>query len=160
MHTLWLVGHIVCIKAPKNILPGLFPTMKLKIQLSAHDVEFQRQERAKSDQITKQLLIPQEKVPTIIKFKSPTFVFPTPKGIVLPKKNHLTSLQSNLEFPSFLPKKNYFLFLKQRLLIWIKETLLFYLFYLLLPPSPPSLLSSLALLPPPLQLSATLLPLE
>ena len=41
-HTLWLAGHIVCIKAQKkkkkkNLL-GLFPTMRAKIKLSAHDV--------------------------------------------------------------------------------------------------------------------------
>ena len=70
-------------------------------------VEFQRQERTKSNQIKKQLLNPQEKVYIIIKFKPPTFVLPTPKDIVLPKKNHPTS-PSNLGFPSFLPKKNLF----------------------------------------------------
>ena len=36
-------------KTPKGILLGLFPIMKPKIQLSTHDVEFQRQKQAKSD---------------------------------------------------------------------------------------------------------------
>ena len=50
-HTIWPIGHVVCIKTPKGILLGLFPTIKPKIQLSAHDVEFQRQKRTKSDRI-------------------------------------------------------------------------------------------------------------
>ena len=55
-----------------------------------------------------QLLIPQEKDSTIIKFKPLTFVLPTPKDFVLPKKNHMTSPSSNLGFPYFLSKKNLF----------------------------------------------------
>ena len=82
--------------------------MKPKIPLPVHDVEFQQQERAKSDQIKKQLLIFQEKVPSIIKFKPQTFVFSPPKDIVFAKNNHLTSSSSNLGFPSFLPKTNLF----------------------------------------------------
>ena len=53
-----------------------------------------------------QLLILQEKVPVIIKFKLQNFVLPTPKEFVLRKKNHSTFPPSNLGFPSFLPKKN------------------------------------------------------
>ena len=63
-----------------------------------------------------QLLISQEKVPAIIKFKPSTFVLyapkdfvlPTPKDFVLPKKNHPTSLPSNLGFCYFLLKKKLF----------------------------------------------------
>ena len=44
-HTLWPEGHIVCFKTLKNIILGLFPTMRPKIQLSAHDVEFQRKNK-------------------------------------------------------------------------------------------------------------------
>ena len=67
-----------------------------------------QQERAKSDRIKNQLLVPQEKVPAIIKFKPQTFVLSTLKDIVLPKKKHPTSRPSNLGFYSFLPKKNLF----------------------------------------------------
>ena len=50
--------------------------MRPKIKLLAHDVEFQLQKRTKFDQIKKQLLISQEKVYAIIKFKPPFFVLP------------------------------------------------------------------------------------
>ena len=106
-HTLWPKGHIVCIRAPK-ILLNLSPTMRPKIQLLAQDVEFQRQERAKSDQMKRQVLIPQEKVPVIIKFKPSTFVLPPPNDFVPPKNNHSTSSRSNPESSSFLPIKNLF----------------------------------------------------
>ena len=71
-------------------------------------MEFQQQKQAKSDRIKNQLLIPQGKVLITIKFKSQTFVLPTPKDFVLPKKSQLNSPPSNLEFPYFLPKKNLF----------------------------------------------------
>ena len=95
--------------------------MRPKIQLSTHDVEFQRQERAKSDQMRRQLLIPQEKVPSIIKFKPPTFIFPPPKDIVLLKNNHPTSSPSNPGSSSFFLKKNLFSLPKITLLFWRKE---------------------------------------
>ena len=82
--------------------------MRPKIKLLAHNVELRGQERAKSNQIKKQLLISQEKVHIIIKFKPPTFVLPPPKDIVPPKNNHSTSSLSNLGFPYFLPKNNLF----------------------------------------------------
>ena len=97
---------------PQNILLGLFPTMRLKIQLSAHDVEFQRLEQAKADQMRRQLLIPQEKIPSILKFKSPTFIFPPLKDIVPPKNNHLPYSLSILGSFSFVPQKNLFSFSK------------------------------------------------
>ena len=120
--------------------------MKPKIQLSAHDVEFQRQERAKSNRIKKQLLIPHEKVPAIIKFKPLTFVLSPPKDIVLSKNNHSTSPPSNLEFPFFFPQMNLFSLSKTTPLVWGKETILLYIFHLLLPPSKssPSLPSELS----------------
>ena len=107
-HTFWPEGHIVCIKAPKNILLGLFSTKRPKIQLSTHDVEFQRHERAKSGQMRRQLLNPQEKFSAIIKFKPSTFVLPPSKDTVPPKNNHPTSSQSNPGSSSFFPRKNLF----------------------------------------------------
>ena len=80
----------------------------------------------------------QEKVPDIVKFKSPTFVLSLSKDIVLPKNNHSISPPSNLDFPSFLPKKNLFSLSKTTPLILRMETLLLYLFLLFLPPSKPS----------------------
>ena len=55
----WVILYVL--KPHKNILLVLFPIMKLKIHLSSHDVEFQRQERAKLDRIKKQLLILKKK---------------------------------------------------------------------------------------------------
>ena len=107
-----------------------------------------------------QLLILQEKVPIIIKFKPQTFVLPTPKEFVLRKKNHPTSPPSNLGFPSFFPKKNSSSLSKTKptsfFFFWRKETFSFYLFYLLLlPSSPPS--PSRALISLSLQLSSAML---
>ena len=42
---------IIYVLKPQNIPLGLFLTMKPKIQLSTHDVEFQHQELTKSDQV-------------------------------------------------------------------------------------------------------------
>ena len=93
----------------------LFSTMRPKIQLSAHDVEFQWQERAKSDLMRRELLISQEKNHAIIKFKPPTFVLPPLKDIVPPlkdivppKNNHMTYSPRNSGSSSFLPRKNLF----------------------------------------------------
>ena len=71
-------------------------------------MEFQQQEQVKSDQIRKQLLIPQEKVIVIVKFKPPTFVLPPSKDIVPSKNNYSISSISNLGSTSFLSKKNLF----------------------------------------------------
>ena len=69
----------------------------------------------------RQLLIPQEKVPFIINFKPPTFVFPPPKDIVLLKNNHPTSSPSNSGSSSLFLKKNLFSLPKLTLLFWRKE---------------------------------------
>ena len=53
----------------------------------------------------RQLLIPHEKVPVIIKFKPSTFIFPLPQNTVPPKNNHPPS---NSGLSSFLPRKNLF----------------------------------------------------
>ena len=39
--------------------------MRPKVHLSAHDLKFQRQERAKLDQMRRQVLIPREKIPSL-----------------------------------------------------------------------------------------------
>ena len=67
-----------------------------------------RTSKVKSNRIRKQLLIPQEKVPTIINFKPPTFIISPPKDIVSPKNNHSTSYPSNPGSSYFLSKKNLF----------------------------------------------------
>ena len=120
-HTIWPMGHVVCIKTLKGIFWGLFLTMKSKIKLSTHDVEFQRQERTKSNQM-RQLLIPRGKVPSIFIFKSPTFVLPPPKNISKEKISYSSfSNTHKLSYFSLFPRKIYFPFPSQPLLIWKKK---------------------------------------
>ena len=108
LHTLWPDGHIVYIKTPKNIILHLFPIMRPKIQLSAHDMEFQWQVQVELNQMRKQLLIPQEKVPDIIMFNPPTFVLPPPKDTVPLNNKHPTSYLSNSGSSSFFLIRNLF----------------------------------------------------
>ena len=56
----------------------------------------------------RQLLIPQGKIPAIIKFKPLTFILPPPKDIVPLRNNHLTSSLRNSRSSPFLPKNNFF----------------------------------------------------
>ena len=97
------------------------PIMRPKVQLLAHDVEFQRQERAKSDRMRKQLLIPQGEVLGILKFKPLTFVLHPPKNTISPKNNHSTSSPTNPGLFSF-SQRICFHFPKQPFLVWRKET--------------------------------------
>ena len=86
-------------------------------------MEFQQQERAKSDRMRRQLLISQEKVPATIKFKPPTLVFPPPKNIA-PQESNYSSFSSRNQGPSYLSfffRMNPFSLSKQPLLIWRKE---------------------------------------
>ena len=103
-----------------------------KVQLIHLDVNYQRMEqvktRARLDDLKKPKVISREKPPSNFSFKPMTFDLPTPKDIVLPKKNHSTSPPSSLGFVLSFPKRTYFLFLKQPPLVWRNETFFLYHF--------------------------------